>query len=89
MLQFWSCCRFLCSGIAGKCRRRVLLDHFQDDTTRNATSDGPCCDVCEKEQGQLDSTQEIEMVVRTVQDMPGYGEVKVSTPCIPWSVTAT
>lgn len=57
----------------------MLLEHFQEDPAA-ATSDGPCCDVCEGELLQDEVTKQIELVVRTVQDMPGYGEVKVSVP---------
>ena len=55
----------------------MLLEHFHEDPT-TATSDGPCCDVCEVEQPTQDTTAEIELIVQAVRDMSGYGEVKVS-----------
>ena len=55
----------------------MLLEHFHEDA-RTATSDGPCCDVCEAEQPTEDTTAEIRLIIQAVRDMPGYGELKVS-----------
>lgn len=72
-----SLCRFVCANLAGKCRRTVILEHFGEDTT-TATCEGVCCDVCDTQPEMANAQDEIALVLKTVRDLPGYGEVKVS-----------
>jgi len=75
--EFQSCWRFVCANLAGKCRRTVILEHFGEDTT-TATCEGVCCDVCDTQPEMANAQDEIALVLKTVRDLPGYGEVKVS-----------
>ena len=70
-------CRFVCANLAGKCRRAVILEHFGEDATA-ATCEGVCCDVCDTQPKMANAQNEISLVLKTVRDLPGYGEVKVS-----------
>ena len=72
-----SLCRFVCANLAGKCCRTVILEHFGEDTT-TATCEGVCCDVCDTQPEMANAQDEIALVLKTVRDLPGYGEVKVS-----------
>ena len=67
-------CRFVCANLAGKCRRTVILEHFGEDATA-ATCEG---DVCDNQPEMANAQNEISLVLKTVRDLPGYGEVKVS-----------
>ena len=69
--------RFICASLAGKCRRTVILEHFGEDATA-ATCDSVCCDVCDSLPETADAQDEIALILKTVKDLPGYGEVKVS-----------
>ena len=55
----------------------VILEHFGEDATA-ATCEGVCCDVCDHQPETADAQSEIALVLKTVRDLPGYGEVKVS-----------
>ena len=73
-------------NFAGKCRRTVVLEHFGEDTTAT-TCEGVCCDVCDSEPEMADAQNEISLVLKTVRDVPGYGEVKVSANISDRSIT--
>ena len=70
-------CRFVCANLAGKCRWTVILEHFGKDATA-ATCEGVFCDVCDTQPEMANAQNEISLVLKTVRDLPGYGEVKVS-----------
>ena len=55
----------------------MILEHFGEDATV-ATCEGVCCDVCDTQPEMADAQNEASLVLKTVRDLPGYGEVKVS-----------
>ena len=69
-------CRFVNSQLTSKCRREVLLEHFQEPKEL-AECEGPCCDVCEAQIECEDATTHIRTVLEVIQNMPNFGEVKV------------
>ena len=75
--------RFINSSIAGVCCRKVLLDYFDEDTKR-ISSEAVCCYVCDsvKPEDMRDAQDEIKLVLKAVEDQPGFGEVKVHVPII-------
>ena len=56
----------------------MILEHFGEDATV-ATCEGVCCDVCDTQPEMADAQNEMSLVLKTVRDLPGYGEVKVLT----------
>ncbi len=68
--------RFALAHEGNKCRRGVILEHFGEDLP-SATSEAGCCDVCSCTAELTDHKAELATVVRTVLEVPGYGEVKV------------
>lgn len=68
--------RFVHAGLAGLCRREVILEYFSEDA-RNAIATGSCCDVCMSKVEMVDAQDEITTVLKTVMDLPGHGEKKV------------
>ena len=70
-------CRFVYSHVAGRCRRRVILDHFED-LDREAGSTGDCCDVCiSTKEDECEAEAEMMIIAETARNLPGLGEVKV------------
>lgn len=76
MAYYWTF-RFALAHEGNKCRRAVILEYFGEDPT-HATSRGGCCDVCSSTAELADYKDELATVVRTVSEIPGYGEVKVN-----------
>ena len=55
------------------------MNHFQD-SDKDTGSTGDCCDVCisiASEEDECDAKPEMMIVVETVRNLPGFGEVKV------------
>ena len=53
-----------------------------DEDEQGATSEGPCCDVCEGQKDSVDATKEVQVVVEVVKGIPGYRASKGSTSSI-------
>lgn len=68
--------RFVHAGLAGLCRRKVILEYFSEDA-KNAIATGPCCDVCLSKVEMVDAQDEVTTVLKTVMGLPGHGEKKV------------
>ena len=59
--EYSSAWKFVWANFAGKCRRRVLLEEFQDPATLSESC-SECCDVCErKSECDLDITDLTEL----------------------------
>ena len=65
--------------LSGLCRRRTILDLFDEKETE-ATSLGECCDVCRKApQVQLsDYKKEMKVLINALDEVGCKGEVKVA-----------
>ena len=73
------CHRFVYAHLPHKCRRRVLVEYFGEDTT-DLDCLGECCDVCSDSSTLADSQNEMVAVCRAVRAIPGTGEIKVPLP---------
>ena len=61
--------------LIGKCRRKIVLDYFEEDSVVNSV---PCCGVCEcPPRYAEDRQEEVGVVLGAVQEIPGNGEIKV------------
>ena len=64
-----------------KCRRRVILDHFEESENK-VEIDGQCCDVCSqselREVDTCECKEEIAAVLKVIKDFPNKGAKKVS-----------
>lgn len=59
--------RFVYSHVAGRYRRREILDHFED-SDRDAGSTGDCCDVCiSSKEDECEAEPEMMIVVEISQ----------------------
>lgn len=69
--------RFVLSHLINKCRREVLLQYFNEDTSVEVTQ--TCCDVCEmsKTGEMVDYQEEVSIILKTIQEIPESGERKV------------
>ena len=75
--QFSEGLSFSYAHLAGKCRRKILLDGFGESTEIQCPS--PCCDVCQEEIGQLvDRRIELSMLIKAIDELGKMGEVKVT-----------
>ncbi|XP_011407008.1 PREDICTED: putative ATP-dependent DNA helicase Q1 [Amphimedon queenslandica] len=70
--------KFITCEIAGRCRREMVS--YFEDITSNLQCDGPCCDVCisELETTAINAENEMKIVTETVQNLDGFGEVKLA-----------
>ena len=69
--------RFAYGHLIGKCRRKILLEYFGEDSDFCSQS-SPCCDVCESPPKLEDYSEEIKAVIQAVEELPASGEKKVS-----------
>ena len=60
----------------GKCRRRAILDYFEESKDKPVVS-GRCCDVCEAQLAKTDHHEIVAVVLAAVNELSGYGEKKV------------
>ena len=75
--QFSEGLSFSYAHLAGKCRRKILLDGFGESTEIQCPS--PCCDVCQEEIGQLvDRRIELSILIKAIDELGKMGEVKVT-----------
>lgn len=70
--------RFAYGHLYGKCRRKIILEYFEEDITCHSVTDGVCCDVCETEYDMKECQDEIMSIVEAVKDNPNKGEKQVS-----------
>ena len=68
--------RFVLANIGGICRRKVLLEYFDQDTS-DLVCTGHCCDVCVATTEEKDMQDEMKAVVQGVQSLTNKGEKKV------------
>ena len=73
--------KYVLAHLAGKCRRRIFLDLFnEEDTVASAT--GPCCDVCishaENAIEYDDCKEELAVLIDALDKVECKGEVKVT-----------
>ena len=66
------------SEIAGMCRCKVILEFFEESTA-DFVYESICCCFCESCKSEFfsDAQEEIKLVLEAVNDLPGFGEVKV------------
>ena len=69
-------CRFDLAHEGHTCRRRVILEYFQEDPCSGSSED-ECCDVCSGDHDMMDCQKEMISIIKAAQEIPGYGEVKV------------
>ena len=69
-------CRFALAHEGHTCRRRVILEYFQEDPCSGSSED-ECCDVCSGDHDMMDYQKEMTSIIKAAQEIPGYGEVKV------------
>ena len=70
--------RFAFAHLHGKCRRSVILEYFGEEMID--FDDGEvCCDVCAgvSSQPMVNCLNEMQAVVRAVEELPNLGEIKV------------
>ena len=71
--------KYVNAHLAGKCRRRVILDAFGEvDTPAEFT--GICCDVCENQEAyqMVDCKEEFKVLDDALKKIGSKGEVKIS-----------
>lgn len=61
--------------MVGKCRRKAILEYFQEDLISSHHT-GVCCDVCEtySSNNLQDCMEEMATILHAVQEIPGNGE---------------
>jgi len=59
------------------CRRNVFLEYLGEDVS-TATAENGCCDVCSSNCELVDYQKEVCAAIQAVQELPSYGERKVS-----------
>ena len=69
-------CRFALGHEGHTCRRRVILEYFQEDPCSGSSED-ECCDVCSGDHDMMDCQKEMISIIKAAQEIPGYGGVKV------------
>ena len=69
-------CRFALAHEGHTCRRRVILEYFQENPCSRSSED-ECCDVCSGDHDMMDYQREMISIIKAAQEIPGYGEVKV------------
>ena len=70
----WSLCRFVLANLAGQCRRKTILEHFEESTA-NVLTTGVYCDVCQHD--GIESSNacvHTEIVLNAVKDYGGHRE---------------
>lgn len=74
--------RYALSHMHMKCRREVILEHFEEVNHDQLKASGYCCDVCTlKNSTKLsDCMEEMSAIVQVVKDCPDKGEKKVPCP---------
>ena len=69
------------ANFAGKCRRRVLLEGFQDPATLSESC-SECCDVCERKTecdlDITDLTEELKILINAIDTLRQKGQKKIS-----------
>ncbi len=76
-VRTWPLYRFVLADLGGQCRRKAILEHFEENTASVSTT-GVCCDVCQCD--QMESTNasgHMEVVLNAVKDYGDHGEKKV------------
>ena len=69
--QFGYSWQYVMSHLSGQCRRKVFLNHFEEDLEDN--SDDSCCDVCTNQLAvtRIDRTEELHNMVNDAIDTIG------------------
>ena len=76
--QFSECLPFSYAHLAGKCRRKVLLELFGEQTD-GITCPEVCCDVCEKQASEYqDRYPELAILIQAIDELGNLGEVKIA-----------
>ena len=76
--QFSNALPFCYAHLAGKCRRRIMLQSFGEDDV-NLQCPDDCCDVCQLELGTLiDQSMELSILLKAIDKLPKMGEVKIT-----------
>ena len=60
------------------CRRNVLLEYLGEESS-TASGENGCCDVCFSDLELIDYQKEVLAAIQAVQEIPNYGERKVSS----------
>lgn len=63
-----------------KCRREVVLEHFNENVTLQRGKGNPCCDVCSTQgsKDMADCQDQLLAIGKVVKELPNKGEKKVS-----------
>lgn len=78
--------RFVCADLIGKCRRKVILEYF-DENLDSVSITGVCCDVCTTRQDNTkECTDHMLIVTKATEALTGRGEKKASIFCIPMQI---
>ena len=76
--QFSEGLPFSYAHLAGKCRRKVLLELFGEQTD-GITCPEVCCDVCEKQASEYqDRYPELAILIQAIDELGNLGEVKIA-----------
>ena len=73
-------CSFNLANHYGKCRRSIILEHFDEDLPENQVEVlDECCDVCSQSSSveMVDCSHEMKSIIQAVKDRPNKGEKKV------------
>ena len=78
--EFCTAWRYVLSHQSGICRRKMILELFDESTTEYETGGG-CCDVCstqkKPEPKMQDCTEELKVLVSAIDEIGSKGEVKL------------
>lgn len=71
--------RYALAHLQMKCRRKVILEYFGENTNDETCCEQHCCDVCQETQHQStkDCKDEMVAIVKAVRQIPNKGEKKV------------
>ena len=73
--------KFVWSNFAGKCRRQVLFEEFQDPARLPDVVCSECCDVCEKKnENEIvnDLKEELKILINAIDTLRQKGEKKIA-----------
>lgn len=69
---------YVYSNLVGKCRRKAILEYFQEQESGDALTFGQCCDVCEADLTTEDHQEKLTVLLTAIEELNGFGEKKVS-----------
>ena len=76
--NFSEAMQFCYSHLSGRCRRKVLVNLF-DESEDHATSTGKCCDICDQGVIQMeDRATELKLLLDAIKELGNRGEVKIA-----------